>query len=471
MAEPGFRFAVILAGMRTGSNLLEESLGSFAGVETHGELFNAHFFGQPGQTSRFGLSMAGRDADPMRVVEQMVATCGGFPVFRLFEDHDPRVLAGVLNDRTAAKIILSRPALDSWVSLKIARKTGQWWLGDARRAKSAKVAFDANDFETFSRGRAEFYEVIRASLMRTGQSGFPIGYDDLFDDQNLSGLAAWLGLSGERVEKAVRAKVQNPTPLAERLIEPESVARTLANLSAPDLMTLKEFEPPRGPGLRGFVAAEGLPVLYMPIRGAVEDPVADWLAAQPGVGELLREMTQKDLRQWWRAHPGHRSFTILRHPLRRAWDSFATHIMPPDGFADIRDVLVRRFEMPVADGAWSVEQARAAFAVFLRFLEANLAGQTSVRVDASWTSQSRHLSAISTFATPDAVLREETLAQDIARFGAGLNVTFDGAPHFAEPGPVALAEVVTPEIDTLCARAYRRDMLQFGFGPWADQAA
>ena len=39
-----------------------------------------------------------------------------------------------------------------------------------------------------------------------------------------------------------------------------------------------------------------------------------------------------------------------------------------------------------------------------------------------------------------------------------------------DPG-VSLAEVATPEIDTLCARAYRRDMLQFGFEPWADQAA
>ena len=471
MAEPRPRYAVILAGMRTGSNLLEESLGAFEGVVTHGELFNPHFFGAPGETARFGFSLAARAADPMRVVEAMTSEGAALPVFRLFEDHDPRVLDAVLADPRAAKIVLRRPALDAWVSLKIARRTGQWWLGDERRAETARVSFDPQDFERFSQARAAFHARIGRDLRRSGQTAFEIGYDDLFDQAVIDGLAAWLGLDATKRRGRVTARVQNPTPLAERLVDPEGVAATLARLSAPDLWAQRDYEPSRGPGLRGFVACGNLPILYMPIRGAAPDPVAEWLGGQTGAGEILSAMNRKDLRRWWDDHPGHRAFTILRHPLRRAWDAFARHIMPPDGFSDIRDLLVRRHGMVVPDDKWSLEGARAAFAVFLTFLRANLDGQTSVRVDASWTSQGRHLSAIAGFAAPDVVMREETLSAEIAHLAAMSGAALSGCPRFPPVGAFAIEDITTPEIEALSARAYRRDMQRFGFTTALPQAA
>ena len=62
-----FDYFVVLAGMRTGSNLLEEQLAAMPGVISHGELFNPHFFGQPDVNSKWGLSKAARDSDPVRV--------------------------------------------------------------------------------------------------------------------------------------------------------------------------------------------------------------------------------------------------------------------------------------------------------------------------------------------------------------------------------------------------------------------
>ena len=107
------RYWVVLAGMRTGSNLLEEHLAAFPEITTHGELFNPHFFGRPNATSQFGLSMVARESDPVRVIEEMCANSEGVPGFRLFYDHDPRVIDYVLNDPTAAKIILTRRPIDS----------------------------------------------------------------------------------------------------------------------------------------------------------------------------------------------------------------------------------------------------------------------------------------------------------------------------------------------------------------------
>ena len=136
MAEKRFEYFVVLAGMRTGSNLLEEQLSAMPGIESHGELFNPHFFGKPETRKKWGLTTNQRDNDPVRVIELMKRAAEDLPGFRLFYDHDRRAIDHVLSDRGAAKIILTRRPIDSYVSLKIARKTGQWWLGDMTSARA-----------------------------------------------------------------------------------------------------------------------------------------------------------------------------------------------------------------------------------------------------------------------------------------------------------------------------------------------
>ena len=66
MAASRFDYFVVLAGMRTGSSLLEEQIAAMPGIESHGELFNPHFFGKPEVTQNFGLSLKQRDSDPVR---------------------------------------------------------------------------------------------------------------------------------------------------------------------------------------------------------------------------------------------------------------------------------------------------------------------------------------------------------------------------------------------------------------------
>lgn len=46
---------------------------------------------------------------------------------------------------------------------------------------------------------------------------------------------------------------------------------------------------------------------------------------------------QKSLRQWKRARPGHRSFTVIRHPLLRAHQAFLTQIVSGE-----RPSIIRR---------------------------------------------------------------------------------------------------------------------------------
>lgn len=473
LAVRGFDYFVVLAGMRTGSNLLEEHLSAMPGIESHGELFNPHFFGKPGETSQFGLSMAARESDPVRIIAAMRQNATDLPGFRLFYDHDPRAISFVLSDPKAAKVILSRRPIDSYVSLKIARKTNQWWLGDLKTARAARVMFDAEEYVDFLNTLTAFQAEISHRLQVTGQTAFRIAYDDLSDSDVIAGLGQFLGAKGPPDATKVRAKVQNPVPLADRLTNATAAEDMLSTLSHPDLGQVPHHEPERGPGLKLFRVCKSAPLVYMPIRGAGIDPVPDWLRQVDPDGTVLSGLTQRDLRRWKRHHVGHRSFSVLRHPLARIYDSFCRYVLPVDieNYADQRAALIARYDVPLPkDGPaadWTLMQHRAAFLAFLKFLKGNLGGQTSLRVDNTWATQDTLLSAIAEFALPDRVVREDHLASALAALAdeAGVEApAFTG--RFEAPAPFRLEEIVTDEIQDAAEAAYRRDYMMFGFDVW-----
>ncbi|MEM7717780.1 MAG: nodulation protein NodH [Pseudomonadota bacterium] len=478
MASSRFDYYVVLAGMRTGSNLLEEQLAAMPGIEAHGELFNPHFFGKPDIDQKWGLSVRQRDTDPVRVVELMKHSAKALPGFRLFNDHDQRAIKHVLSDPRAAKIVLTRRPIDSYVSLKIARKTGQWWLGDMTSARAARISFVAEEYADFLNDFWGFQHQISHALQATGQTAFHISYEDLSDDEIIAGLGAYLGADGPPDQEKIKAKVQNPTPVEARLTNPRVAEEALSQLSTPDIGRMASYEPDRGPGLRFFRVGKAVPLIYMPIRGAWHDPVPDWLKAIDPKGVIESGLTQRDLRRWKRQHPGHRSFTVLRHPLPRAHDAFCRFILPKDvdGFADIRLLLISQYDVPLpplsSDEPYTLKQHREAFLKFLKFLAGNLGGQTALRVDSSWASQHALVQAIGQFVLPDRVIRAETLAKDLADIAR--EVGFETPSLTQDAGvatPFPLEEVVTPDVEKACAKAYQRDYVMFGFDTWGAEIA
>lgn len=456
----------MFAEMRTGSNFLEANLNALPGITCHGEVFNPHFIGKKDQTELFGIGMAARAADPLAMLARLRQKTEGLAGFRFFHDHDPRVLDAVLADPACAKIILTRNPVECYVSWKIARETDQWKLTNAGKLKTAKVQFDGGEFEQLLAAMQDFQIRLVHGLQRSGQTAFYIDYEDLQDVAVLNGMAQFLGLAAQLDAPDATLKKQNPEPITEKVVNPAMMEQALARLDRFNLARTPNFEPRRSATIPGFVASAAVGLVYMPVRGGPEAVVTEWLAGL-GNGGLVRDFVQKSLRQWQRTHTPHRSFTVLRHPVARAHAAFCNRILTGD-LAEIRQSLIKtyRLELPPPGTRHSLAAHRVAFLGFLRFLKLNLSGQTGLRVDAHWASQSAVLQGFAQFQGPDMVLREDRLAEGLVWLAADLGFAAPPLPPISETPPYALAEIYDGEIESAVRDAYPRDYTGFGFAPW-----
>ena len=474
-----FDLFVVFAEMRTGSNALEEAINQVPGLLCHGEAFNPVFAGHHGQASLLGIDLAAREADPLALLAAMRAEGAGLPGFRFFHDHDPRVLDAVLPDPRCAKVILTRDPLEAYVSLKIARATGQWKLTDAADRKVAKARFDAAEFAEMRERHAVFRHRVRRALKLSGQTAFEIDYAEIGDVDVVNGLAAFLGAEGRVSRLEGRLKRQNPEPLRERVENPREMEAALGGGAGADAPAP---EPARGARVPTYVAAAHAPLLHMPLRGGPEARVAHWLAALDGVdpSDLRRGFTQKTLRQWKNRTKDGRVFAVVTHPAVRAHRAFCRHILftGPECFAEIRTALRTRHGVALPEGdpgpGWDAGAHRAAFLGFLRFARASLAGQTSQRSDPAWSSQSALLAGAAEVLVPDMILREAQLEGGLSRLAAeaGLRgaVPPPGPPEPEGAGPVTLAQIHDAEVERAARDLHNRDYMAFGFRDWTPGA-
>lgn len=454
----------MFAEMRTGSNFLEANLNALPGVTCHGEVFNPHFIGKKDQTELFGIDMAAREADPLALLRRLRERTEGLSGFRYFHDHDPRVCDAVLNDPACAKIILTRNPVESYVSWKIAQETGQWKLTNAKNLRTARARFDATEFERHLEALQQFQIRLMHGLQVSGQTAFYIDYEDINDIAVLNGLAAFLGVEARLEAADDKLKKQNPEEITEKVVNPAEMEAALARLDRFNLSRTPNFEPRRAAAIPSFLAARGAPLLFMPIRSGPEVPVSGWLDR---LGGVEGDFVQKSLRQWKRSHPGHRSFTVLRHPLARAHAAFA-HLLAHNA-PELRNAIARIHGVKLprpGDGFDTDAEYRAAFLAFLRFLKLHVSGQTGIRLDAHHATQSAILQGFATFQGPDIVLREERLAEGLAFLAAEVGVDCPPLPQEMAPDGHGLSGIYGPDLEEAARDAYQRDYIGLGFGPW-----
>lgn len=460
MPEP-FRSFVIFAGMRTGSNLLEATLNAIKRVTCFGELFNPYMLGWPGKEEIRGITAAERDADPLRLLEA-VFSAPNLNGFRYFFDHDPRVFDAIMDDPRCAKIVLTRNPLDSYVSTRLAWETNQWKLNESESPIPASITFDAAEFREALDQNTAFLERIQHRLQTAGQAAFWLAYEDLRDPEVMTGLMHWLGRTDlTRVMPASDQVPQNPREMAEKVANFDEMQHELARMDPFLMHRLPNFEPRRGPSVPTFLAVEaGRGMIYQPIMGGPTHRLEAWMR---GFGPLEEDFTQKTLRLWKRGHPGHRSFTVLAHPLDRAWAALRVTVEGPR-HEQVRRALRETHRVPIPEegglDGLDAEGQRALLAAFLDFLRRNVSGQTTLQTHRSWASQSEVLAGFAQFSAPDLVLREETLERDVLWLLD--SVGLEDAPELPPPAPRP-AFLEDAELRRAARQAYARDYVMFGF--------
>ncbi len=470
-----FDYFVVFAEMRTGSNFLEDNLNRYPDVQCHGEVFNPHFIAYPDTEEVFGFTQADREKDPTAVVDAIKAKSDGIGGFRFFHDHDARVLDHCLDDPRCAKVVLTRNPAESFISWKIAEATGQWKLTNATHQKSEKVHFDAAAFEDHV-GKLQAFQVqLLNTLQRSGQTAFYVAYEDLQDIEIMNGLAKFLGSDTAMDGLSKKLKKQNPSPMSDKVENFADMEAAMARLDQFNLTRTPNFEPRRGPNLPTYVIAAKAPLLFMPIKGGPSHSVKQWMADMDGVdpSELRNNLSQKDVRQWKRQNKGHRTFTVVRHPVARAYDAFCRHIFHtgPGSYKELRGTLRKVYRLPLPENTpgadFSVDDTRAAFLSFVQFVKANLSGQTAVRVDNAWASQAHIVQGLADFAAPDLILRETALASEL---GVLAGLVGQDSPT-VQPDPTnfryALADIYNDEVEAAVRDVYQKDYLAFGFFPFS----
>ncbi|MEX0370175.1 MAG: nodulation protein NodH, partial [Tateyamaria sp.] len=347
-----FDYFVVFAEMRTGSNFLETNLNAFDGLACHGEAFNPFFIGYPNTEAVLDVTQAARDEDPKQLL-RAIRKAPGMNGFRYFHDHDPRVFNKVMDDPKCAKVILTRNPVDSYVSWKIAQATGQWKLTDAKARKDGKASFDEDEFAQHLDALQSFQATVLHKLQTSGQTAFYIAYEDLQDLSVMNGLATWLGLDSQLDALDKSLKVQNPSALSDKVSNFGQMTVALSGLDRFNLTRTPNFEPRRGAAVPTYFFSQTQPILYLPIRGWSGDPVLKWLQAVDGSSGAKpgSKLSQNDLKAWMRDNPGHRRFTVLRHPLARAHSVFCHRVLNTGkgGYAGIRSTLAKRYNVPLPD--------------------------------------------------------------------------------------------------------------------------
>lgn len=462
---------IIFAEMRTGSNFLESNLDQFPGLKCYGEAFNPYFMMSPKMKELFGVTVAMRDADPLRLIEKMKEHAPGMPGFRFFHDHDPRVFDAMIEDPRCAKVVLTRNLLDAYVSRKIAWKTDQWQLNDVKHVIKKQARFVPEEFEKLFYRMKAFQLKVKDRLQRSGQTAFYIDYEDAQDIGVVNGLAKFLGETTEITEFAGTFKKQNPEPVSEKVVNYDVLQETVAKVDTFDLHRIPNFEPSRPPAVTTYFASEALPLVFIPMKGAPREAVLDWMQ---GFGDLRADFTQKTLRQWKNQNKGHRSFTVLRHPVARLHAAFCRYLVShgPDTYWEVKHALRNSYgvslpeEEPGSD--WDRQAHREAFMQFIEFVRKNLQGRTGIRIDASWATQSAMVQAFSNFASPDHILREDQLETGLKSLLAELGQEGQAVAvgHDPEDIPFTLSEIYSDEIEKAVRKLYQRDYMMFGFKPW-----
>jgi LPS sulfotransferase NodH len=198
-ADPTTRF-VILNAPRTGSNYLCTLLNSHPEILCHHEIFNPHVVGVARhlQNGAFHLgAIEERERDPVEFLGRVWRHNEGRRSvgFKLCWKQNEAIFYEVLADSQIRKIVLKRRnRIKAFVSLLLARQTGEWVIYDDAAAPGArpKVHVNKAELQKHIEFNDAYYAEIESAIQQPGHRGHITYYEDLFSETNLCAMLKFL---------------------------------------------------------------------------------------------------------------------------------------------------------------------------------------------------------------------------------------------------------------------------------------
>ncbi len=468
--QKSFTYFAIIGGMRTGSSLLERCISQFKSVQIHGELFNPSFISSESKESYLGMDQAQRDMRPVGLIAAMIASNPKLlHGFRIFHDHDPKIIDNILTDRNCGKIILERDILDSFLSVKNAIQTDVWKVGNESDQIHGKIIFDPVEFNNFSQANAEFSRKIHYKLQFSGNTAFWLHYDEIKNIQVLNGIARYLGIDEKLLSLRQPLKRQNPGSAASKVENPLDLPSWAqrSNIGYRAAITPAVVS--------HLIVTPNLPLLFAPIFPKSSSKIVTWMNTfniDPASGKAVLAQTGLDrttFAQWRDKHKSPIVFSVIRHPIVHAYETFNTYRQAdiPERDARIRFELNRRFGVAFPSLQTSdIEIVRGAFHKFLEFLELNLNYNTSLRTESAWASQSSLVDGFAKILPASHLIKEGNWVAASEYLAKLVGVEQSAHELIAETHPPhALLPLVTSETELLARNAYGADYERFG---WQD---
>jgi hypothetical protein len=225
------------------------------------------------------------------------------------------------------------------------------------------------------------------------------------------------------------------------------------------------FEPRRQAAIQGYEAGVDVPLLFQPVKASVEGQVRAWLQSY---GEVVNAFDRKSLKAWRQERPGHRSFTVLRHPLARAHRAFCEYL-DKDWMPELRGHLKRVHKVDLPAKGQDYPDAASHRAGFVKWLEMTKhlhAGRTELRTPPHLATQLATVTGFAQLQAPDHLLREERLAESLAFLCAEVGVEMKPLADVTEKEAYSLAEIYGHDLEAAARDAYGRDYAAFGYGDW-----
>jgi hypothetical protein len=157
---------------------------------------------------------------------------------------------------------------------------------------------------------------------------------------------------------------------------------------------------------------------------------------------------------------------VLRHPLVRAHVALFGHVLPGET-PDLRQGFERTMQIslpnPKKADTLSHDDRQTLLLAWLRFCKMVLGGQTGLKVHALVATQAAALQGFGAVQPPDAVLREDSLAEGLGFICAQAGIAAPRLPPDPENPMASLAPLLTGQIADAARDTYMRDIAGFGF--------